>query len=181
MPCKPVNDHVCPNPECPLHGQLGKGNVVRHGFIRLKPGRRRRYRCSLCGRTFCSTTGMPYHRRQRSRSAFDEVAAMSVEGIRKSSIARIKGLSWNTVARWIERAATSARRFNTSMIQGYQLKELQADEIRTFLQHKDQPTWIFAVIEVNSRLWPSAVTGLRSCRNTRRLIRNAVKNARGPA
>ena len=33
---------------------------------------------------------------------------MSVEGVSKSSIARIMGISWNTVARWLERAAMAA-------------------------------------------------------------------------
>ena len=103
---------------------------------------------------------------------------MSVEGVSKSSIACIKGLSWSTVARWIERAAAAARRFNTSMTQGYQLKELQADEIRTFLQSKDQAIWIFAAVEVRSRLWPAAVIGRRSYRNTRRLIRDVAHSAR---
>jgi len=175
---RPVNQRFCPNSGCPLHAQFGKGNIIRHSFIRLKRGRRRRYRCTACTRTFCSTIGTPYHRLQCARSTFDEVAAMSVEGISKSSIARIKGLSWNTVARWIERAAAAARRFNTSMTRGYQLRELQADEIRTFLQGKDQPIWIFAAVEVSSRLWPAAVIGRRSYRNTRRLIRKAAHSAR---
>jgi len=68
---------------------------------------------------------------------------MSVEGKSKSSIARIKGISWNTVARWIERADDTARRFNSAMTQGSELKQLQADAIRTFLQHKDRPIWVF--------------------------------------
>ena len=57
---------------------------------------------------------------------------MSVEGVSKSAIARIKGISWNTVARWLERAAAAARRFNDAMTQGFSLEELQLDEIRTF-------------------------------------------------
>ena len=35
------------------------------------------------------------------------VAALSVEGVSKSSIARAMGISWNTVARWLERAAAA--------------------------------------------------------------------------
>ena len=97
---KPVNHRFCPNPECSLHGQLGKGNVVRHGFIRLKRGRRRRYCCTACGRTFCSTVETPYYRLQCTRKTFDHVALMGATGTSKSDIARIKGISWNTVARF---------------------------------------------------------------------------------
>ena len=50
--------------------------------------------------------------------------------------------------------------------------ELQADEIKTIVGSKEQPIWIFAVIEVWSRLWPSTVVGKRSYQNTLALFRN---------
>ena len=50
--------------------------------------------------------------------AFDRVAALSVEGMNKSAIARITRLSWNTVARWLERAAAAAGRFNHTNTRG---------------------------------------------------------------
>ena len=78
---------------------------------------------------------------------------MSVEGVSKSSIARIMGISWNTAARWEEKAAEAARVFNENMTKGYELTELQADEIRTFSGVKDEPTWVFASMAVWSRLW----------------------------
>ena len=46
---KPVKDQACPNAECAMWGKLGHGNVTFHGFLRLKRGRRRRYRCEACG------------------------------------------------------------------------------------------------------------------------------------
>ena len=178
MSSKPFPNILCPNPNCTFYGQLGKANILRHSFIRLKRGKRRRYRCRACGKTFCSSTSTPYHRLHHSRKTFDEVVLMSVEGISKSSIARIKGLSWNTVARWLERAAAFARRFNNLKMQGYELIELQADEIRTFILHKDNAIWVFTALEVWSRLWPSTVVGQRSYRNARLLIRDTVHRAR---
>ena len=50
--------------------------------------------------------------------------------------------------------------------------ELQADEIKTIVGNKEQPIWIFAVIEVWSRLWPSTVVGKRSYQNTLSVFRN---------
>jgi len=50
--------------------------------------------------------------------------------------------------------------------------ELQADEIKTIVGSKEAPIWIFAVIEVWSRLWPSTVVGKRSYQNTLALFRN---------
>lgn len=160
----------CPNPACSSFRQAGGSNIIRYGFFSLGHGRRRRYRCSACGKTFSSTRETPYYRLHCTRRDFDDVAAMSVEGVSRSAIARVKGISWNTVARWLERAAAAAGRFNDRMIKGYELREIQADEIRTFLVSKDSITWIMTSIEVWSRLWPSTVVGRRCYRNIRRLM-----------
>ena len=78
---------TCPNPKCKCHGRAGTADVIHHGFAKLKRAKRRRYLCKACGKTFCSTTGTPYHRIQRSRNTFDEVCHLSVEGVNKSVIA----------------------------------------------------------------------------------------------
>ena len=76
------------------------------------------------------------------------------------------------MARWLERAAHACRRFNRETIIGFAVEELQADEVRTFVGSKKRPSWIFAAIEVGSRLWPSTVVGRRSYRNTLALVRD---------
>jgi IS1 family transposase len=80
-------------------------------------------------------------------------------------------IACNTVARWLEKAAAPCWRFNDRNINGFAVTELQADEIRTIVGGKQQPIWIFAAIEVWSRLWPSTIVGRRSCRNTFALFR----------
>ncbi len=151
------------------------GRVVRHGFYRTKRGTRRRYRCHTCGKTFCANTGTPYHRVQHRRATFDEVAALSVEGLNKSAIARVKRIAWNTVDRWLERAVDSCHRFNDQSITGPAVEALQAEEIRTIVGGKQQPIGVFASIDVWSRLWPSTVVGRRSYRNTLTLFRDVAK------
>ena len=164
----------CANKDCPLAGNAAAGRVVRHGFYRTKWGRRRRYRCQACGKTFWTNTGTPYHRLQHRRATFDEVAALSVEGLNKSAIARVKQIAWNTVDRWLERAANSCRRLNARKITGLAVEELQADEISTIVADKQQPIWIFVSIDVWSRLRPSTVVGRRSYRNTFTLFRDVA-------
>ena len=162
----------CPNRECPPAGKAGFGNIIGHGFYKTKCGRRRRYRRSTCGKTFCLNSGTPYYRLQHSRTTFDEVANLSVEGLNKSAIAWVKRITWNTVDRWLQRAADSCRRFNDQKIDGIAVSELQADEIRTIINDRQQPIWIFAAIEVWSRLWPSTVVGRRSYGNALSLFRD---------
>ena len=51
----------CRNPKCPDHRHSDERKIIRRGFFRLKNGsRRRQYRCTACGKTFCSTKGTPY-------------------------------------------------------------------------------------------------------------------------
>ncbi len=124
------------NPDCPLHGKLGKGNIIRHSFYKMRQGRRRRYLCKACMKTFGSTAKAPYYRLQKSRSTFDEVATMAVEGVGISATTRIKNLAPDTVAHWRKKAAAYADRFNDKTLKGFDLTELQADEMRTFVDTK---------------------------------------------
>ena len=162
----------CPNRHCPPSGKSDVGAIIRHGFYTTRSGKRRRYQCRSCGKTFCSTTGTPYYRLQHRRTVFDEVAALSVEGLNKSAIARVKRIAWNTVHRWLEKAAGWCRRFSHRKLKGLSIRELQADEIRTIIGGREQAIWVFVVIDVWSRLWPSTVVGKRSYRNTLDLFRD---------
>jgi transposase-like protein len=76
----------CPNRHCSLSSKGKVGGIIRHGFYTARWGKRRRYQCRSCGKTFCSTTGTPYYQLQHRRTVFDEVAALSVEGLNKSAI-----------------------------------------------------------------------------------------------
>src|SRR5512137_1260971 len=97
----------CPNLTCPLRTKPSWGLIICFGFYRTRWGKRRRFRCQGCGRTFCRNRGTIYHRLQHRRVTFDRVAALSVEGVNKSAIARVQQIAWNTVDRWLEKAAAS--------------------------------------------------------------------------
>ena len=162
----------CPNLECPKHGQSQQ--VIRFGFYRLKRGRRRRYRCGSCGKTYGRTTHTLYHRLRASQPRIDRVAAMSVEGMSRAAITRVEHLNPHTVDRWLGRASTAAERFNDTMTQNVLLQELQADELQTVASRQGQPTWVFTTLEVWSRLWVSTVVGARTAHNTEQLLNDTV-------
>jgi transposase-like protein len=46
----------CPNPDCPLCGKRGEGNIGVHSQ------KARRYCCATCGRTFSERKGSPFYR-----------------------------------------------------------------------------------------------------------------------
>ena len=156
-------------------GALRQSNIIRHSFYITTQGRRRRYRCKECGRTFSSTHGTPYYRLHKPRSLFDEVVHMCVHGLAISALARIKRMG--TVARWLESAATCATRFNDRMLKGF-VNELQADEIRTFGGAKKRVIWVLTTFEVWSRLWVSVVVGRRNFRHIKRVLLNTLERGR---
>jgi hypothetical protein len=99
---------------------------------------------------------------------------MSVEGISRSTIARVEHLSRPTIDRWLDRACDAAQHFNDCMIRNVQLQELQADEIQTTALDQPRPAWIFTSLEVWSRLWVTTVVGRRTRHNTHALLQDTA-------
>jgi hypothetical protein len=52
---KPSN-MFCDHADCPLRGQRGQGNIVRHGE------KERRCLCKACGHAAAATRGTPFYR-----------------------------------------------------------------------------------------------------------------------
>ena len=127
----------------------------------------------MCAHTFTARSGTAYHRLRRSPTEYDRAVQMSVEGSSKSAISRVSGISTSTVARWLERAATFARKWSDRTTRSVPAHEIQADEIRGYARERDARQYVFASIEVSARLWLSHSVGGRSRRNTRLLIQDS--------
>ena len=82
------------------------------------------------------------------------------------------------IARWLERASTAAAGFNDRLLRDFDVIELQADERCTFIGSKRRTLWLFATIEVCSRLWAGSVLGRRSHRNTKAAINDVILRGR---
>ena len=177
-----IDGVACGTPGCDNRGKPGL-NLVGYGSFATKSGRRQRYRCTVCRGTLSTNTGTAYSGLHCTRREFENVASLRVEGVSISATARVTGHSRNTVARWLERASTAARRFNDKMVRDFDLIELQADELCTFIDNKSKTVWLFATIEVSSRLWAGSVLGRRSDHNARTVISDAgaVGDLFGPA
>ena len=172
-----IDGMACAKPGCDNRGNPGL-NIVGHGSFATKSGRRRRYRCTSFGGTFSTNTGTAYSGLRCARLEFDQVASLRVEGVSISATARVTGHSRNTIARWLERASTAAERFNQRMVRDFDVIELQADELCTFIGSKSTTMWLFTTIEVCSRLWAGSVLGRRSYRNTKAVINDVILRGR---
>ena len=172
-----IDERACGKPGCDNFGKPGL-TIVGHGWFVTKSGRRRRYRCTVCGGTLSTHTGTAYRGLRCSRREFDQVASLRVEGVSISATARVPGHSRTTIARWLERAATAAACFNHRLLRDFDVIELQADELCTFIGSKRRTLWLFATIEVCSRLWAGSVLGRRSHRNTKAAINDVILRGR---
>ena len=172
-----IDGVACGTPGCDNRGKPGL-NLVGYGSFATKSGRRQRYRCTVCRGTLSTNTGTAYSGLRCTRREFDHVASLRVEGVSISATARVTGHSRNTVARWLERASTAARHFNDRLVRDCDLIELQADELCTFVGNKNTTVWLFATIEVSSRLWAGSVLGRRSDRNARAVISDVIRRGR---
>ena len=131
-----IDGVACGTPGCDNRGKPGL-NLVGYGSFATKSGRRQRYRCTVCRGTLSTNTGTAYSGLRCTRRECDHVASLRVEGVSISATARVTGHSRNTVARWLERASTAARHFNDRMVRDFDLIELQADELCTFVGNKN--------------------------------------------
>ena len=75
-----VDNPACLKPACENFGKPGS-NIVGHGWITTKSGRRPRHRCKICGGTVSLNTGTPYRGLRCGRREFDQVASLRVEGV----------------------------------------------------------------------------------------------------
>lgn len=95
-------------------------------------------------------------RLRSSQLRIDRVAAMSVEGMSRTAMARVEHIDPHTVDRWLSRASAVAEHFNDTMTRDVLLQEIEADELQTVASRHTQSTWVFSTLEVWSRLWVSA-------------------------
>ena len=113
-----IDERACGKPGCDNFGKPGL-NIVGHGWFVTKSGRRRRYRCTVCGGPLSTNTGTAYRGLRCSRREFDQVASLRVEGVSISATARVTGHSRTTIARWLERASTAAACFNHRLLRDF--------------------------------------------------------------
>ena len=75
-----IDGMACAKPGCDNRGKLDL-NIVGHGSLATKWGRRWRYRCKVCGGTVSTNTGTAYSGLHCAHREFDQVASLRVEGV----------------------------------------------------------------------------------------------------
>jgi transposase-like protein len=155
----------CPNPQCPASGQIDQGNIKVHS----RP--QRRYRCTICRKTFAATTGTPFYRLHTDPAVFVWVVTLLAHGCPIPAIVAAFGLDERTVAAWQDKAGHHARAVHHHFLSASvaDLQHVQADEICG--KTVGGRCWLAMALAVPYRLWlGGAVSPVRDLRLIQRLV-----------
>ena len=137
----------CPNPDCPLYGQMGQGNV------RLHSKKDNRLRCRNCKKTFAATRGTIFYRRRYDEETITCVVTLLAYGCPVQAVCRAFSLDERTVASWHSAAGVHCQHLHEHLVESSKmdLKQVQADELR--IKAQGQILWMALALCVTTRLW----------------------------
>lgn len=125
----------CPNEDCKVYGQIEDSHIVRYGKTAAGV---QRYQCRVCGKGFTATKGTLFYRKQTPGKQIVETLAMLAEGMRISSISRVKGFKEDTILAWLREAADHAEEVEAVLMDTYQVNRAQIDGLWAYVGHKGQ-------------------------------------------
>ncbi len=162
----------CPNPDCSARGQVDQGNIRVHSHTE------RRYRCTICRRTFAATTGTPFFRLKTAADLVTLVLTLLCYGCPLQAIVAAVRLDERTVAAWQARAGQHCQQVHEHLVQHGQvdLGHVQADEL--WVKLVGRKVWLAMALAVPSRLW---LGGVVSPQRDGALIRRLVERVRACA
>lgn len=162
----------CPNWECAARGRAGQGT------IRVHSQKERRYRCTVCGRTFAATRGTPFYRLHSPLGLLIVVLSLLSYGCPVQAIVAAFVLDERTVAAWLQRAGRHCQQVHQYLVQQGQvdLQHVQADEL--WVKLVGQRAWLALALAAPSRLW---LGGVISPQRDKELITALVRHVRACA
>lgn len=125
----------CPNPDCPEHGKVEAGNIIRYG--KSNEGRQR-FQCKRCQKTFNERTGTLFYHRKTEEKDILECLALLAEGTRISSISRAKGIKEDTILSFLREAAQHAEQVEGILLNDYRIGRGEIDGLWTYVGRKQE-------------------------------------------
>lgn len=125
----------CPNEACLFYQAIENAKIIQYGQTAKGT---QRYLCKQCGRTFVETKGTLFYGKHTPRQDILEVLALLVEGVRISSISRVKGFKEDTILTWLREAAAHAEQVEAVLMHNYQVSQAQIDGLWAYVGHKGQ-------------------------------------------
>jgi transposase-like protein len=123
----------CPNGECGLYGQKGRGNIV----FQWKYGKEKSqnlFRCNRCKKTFSERRGTPLFYMQTPDEKIIQTLRCLVEGNGIRGTARIMGMSKDTVMKIVRLCGEHCKELHDYFVRNLHIDECQLDEFWSFIK-----------------------------------------------
>jgi hypothetical protein len=162
-------EQFCPNMECAARGKVGEGNITIHSQ------KKRRYKCTVCGKTFSETTGTALYGLKKSAKLFVIVVTLLAYGCPVQAIVRAFGLDDETVRAWAKKAGVHCQQVHQYFMEQscLDLGQVQADEIKVKKQRGS--VWMALAMMVGTRLWLGGVVGVNRDKSLIRELAGQVR------
>ena len=161
----------CPNLACPARGRMQEGNITIHSR------KERRFKCSVCNKTFAETKGTPFYRLRHSDDRFTQVVTLLAHGCPRQAIVAAFALDERTVSDWQQRAGLHCQAVHEHLVATPRdLGQVQMDELR--VKQQGRIVWMAMAVMVSTRLW---LGGAVSHSRDRTLITALVEKVRAAA
>jgi transposase-like protein len=128
----------CPFEACRDYGKEQSDqqhNIKKAG--KTKKGKQR-YQCKTCKHTFVETKGTILYRRRTPEEEIMETLAFVAEGVRASSLARVKGHKEDTISAWLKAAAEHVEAVEEVLMADYQVERGQLDALWSYVGNKGE-------------------------------------------
>src|SRR5437764_13995527 len=103
---------------------------MKEGNITIHSQKERRYRCSVCRKTFAETTGTPFYRLRHAEERFTQVITLLAHGCPTQAIVAAFNLDERTVANWRDRAGEHCQAIQEKLVATPRdLGQVQMDEL----------------------------------------------------
>jgi transposase-like protein len=142
----------CPNMSCPARGRVNEGTISVHSL------KERRYKCSVCQKTFAETKGSTFYRLHHSQELVIRVITLLAFGCPTQAIVAAFSLDERTIANWCERAGVHCLCVHERLVaRPRDLGQVQMDELR--VRQQGGVVWMAMALMVSTRLWLGGVVG----------------------
>jgi hypothetical protein len=94
--------------------------------------------CRTCQQTFTATKGTIFYRRRTAADEILETLAFLAEGVRISTLSRVKGHKEDTILDWLKEAAQHVTEIEATLLANYQLERGQLDAMWSYVGNKGE-------------------------------------------
>lgn len=174
----PIESLACVDPDCDLHGQLGRGNLTVHKTYGKDAIRF--LRCHACGSEFSERKGTALWNTKVCEQKAVAVTQHLSEGCSQESTARFACVDISVVQRLSQAVGKHGQRFHDERVHEVEVEALEADERHGFSERRQHPAWEAEVLDPESKFVLSHQQGSRDEELVRRLLQDTVARLANP-